>query len=108
MSIVFLRTATDHGPRTIVFSASESDARLLSERMMMDANTEVAPMMTLPDRGPYSSVAQIVAHRTKELDREIARLSWRNARRDKTDLFNVTKLFPRGKKNDGRRPIRKK
>lgn len=94
MAIVFLLTKTDMGPRTIVFVASENDARLLSDTAKFEA------MAILPDRPAYASVAQIVAHRAKELDREI--------RKAKRDLFNVTRLFPKGESHDTGRSLRKR
>lgn len=66
MSIVFLRTITDHGPRTIVFTTNDADARLLSARLVLDRETDVPAMMILPDRPAYSSVAQIVAQRKQD------------------------------------------
>lgn len=66
MSIVFLRTITDHGPRTIVFTANDADARLLSARLVLDRETDVPAMMILPDRPAYSSVAQILAQRKRD------------------------------------------
>lgn len=63
MSIVFLRTNTAHGPRTVVFTASNTDARLLADRLVLDRETDVPSMMILPDRPAYSSVAQILAQR---------------------------------------------
>lgn len=106
MSLVFLRTKTDNGPRTIVFSAGEDQARLLADTAIFD---EIA---ILPSRPAYASVAQIVAQRTQELDRELAIIKRRNARRaaKRPDLFsNVTKLFPaKGKKHDTGRSLRKR
>lgn len=66
VSIVFLRTATDHGPRTIVFTTNNSDARLLSARLVLDKETDVPAMVILPDRPAYASVAQILAQRKQD------------------------------------------
>lgn len=96
MAIIFLRTATEHGPRTIVFVATDEAARLLSETTNFD------DIAILSERPAYASIAQIVAHRTQELDRELARIKRRNDRRRK-DQSNVTKLFPEGKTNAANR-----
>lgn len=84
MSIVFLRTSTAAGPRTIVFVATENDARLFSEAFPLEE------FMLLPDRGPYAPIATLVRERDKMLNWEIAR----NARRRARELAqsNVTKL----------------
>lgn len=98
MAIIFLRTETENGPRTIVFVASDEDARLLSDTAKFDA------IAILPPRPAYASVAQIVAQRAQELDREISRIDRRNARRiqKRPDLFNVTRIYPKEAKKKAR------
>lgn len=101
MAIVFLRAPTEFGPRTIVFVATSDAAALLSETAAFDE------ISILPDRPAYTSVAQIVAQREMELDKEIARIKRRDARRanKRPDLFNnVTRLYPAKGKQDDTRP----
>jgi len=83
MSTVFLRTTTESGPRTIVFSASEGDARLLAERLVLDFSTDVPPIVILPERPARASVAQIIVHRVKALDRELASIKRRSKQKSR-------------------------
>lgn len=105
MSIIFMRAITDYGPRTIVFAAGESQARLLAETATYDAIT------ILPPRPAYASVAQIVAMRTKLLDAELARIKRRKERRAATrpDASNITRIYPtKGAENDARGKVSKR
>lgn len=93
MNIVFARTKTDKGPRTIVLTTPDGHA--LSESFALDDTAVwddklVPAMVVLPERPAYSSVAQIVALRDAELEKELKAIERRNKRRKAPD--NVTRL----------------
>jgi len=93
MNLIFARTKTDKGPRTIVLTTIDGHA--LSESFALDDTAIwdgklVPAMMVLPERPAYASVAQIVAARAAALDKEIRAIERRAKRRKMPD--NVTKL----------------